>query len=409
MHGAGMGQHKGSDDMVTNRVRKLLSILVAGGAVIAATPGNALTINLTDIGGVAGSPADYGFRIAAKYWESVLTSNATVNFNVGFAPLGPGILGGTSSNLVTYVPIDDYKALLASSASNNGVDQAALAHLPATSANGSVNVTVPDYFNSATQEGVAVSGSRQAPDGAAISNTIAVSTANYKALLNDASAGVNVVDAQIQFSSTFAFDFDPTDGIAAGKYDFIGVAVHEMGHALGFLSGAQDFDYSVGDGFPVDDYWWGYAADLFRYSADGKLDWTFGTDSYFSLDGGANPFMNGYFSTGDINGDGWQASHWKTPASGGCTDIIGIMNPYICSAFTDSTTALDISLLDAIGWNTNVDAMNDPRYKFSTAQMYAAFRSGVPEPATWAEMTIGFGFAGAAIRRRRKLTKQALA
>lgn len=40
----------------------------------------------------------------------------------------------------------------------------------------------------------------------------------------------------IGFNSAFNFDFDPTDGIAAGKLDFDSVAVHEIGHALGFTS-----------------------------------------------------------------------------------------------------------------------------------------------------------------------------
>ena len=35
-------------------------------------------------------------------------------------------------------------------------------------------------------------------------------------------------DAEIQFSTTFAFDFNPFDGVSAGQYDFIGVAIHEI-------------------------------------------------------------------------------------------------------------------------------------------------------------------------------------
>ena len=173
-----------------------------------------------------------------------------------------------------------------------------------------------------------------------------------------------------------------------------------MGHALGFLSGADDFDYSVGDGFPADDYWWGYGLDMFRYSARGVLDWTFGTDSYFSIDGGATQF-NGRsgFSTGENYGDGWQASHWKTPSAPPfCTDLIGIMNPYICSATSDSVTGTDLALFDAIGWNPNVDVIANPTYAFDTSQMYSAF---VPEPAQWALMLSGFGVLGGALRRRK--------
>ena len=380
--------------MLTARHMKLAmaTALLAG----AAGPASALTINLIDNGGVAGSPARQGFGIAAKYWESVLTSTATVNFNVSFAPLGPGILGQTGSTLFTYVPIDTYYSLLGAN-SNSTLDGIAVANLAPLSPTGSVTVTVPDYFDPLTKDGVAASGSRIGPDDTALSNSIALSSANVKALLGGGFEGV--IDGDITFSSTFAFDFNPTNGITAGSYDFIGVAIHEMGHALGFLSGAQDFDYSVGGGFPVDDFWWGYGLDMFRYSAPGVLDWTFATDSYFSIDGGVTPYAGGYWSTGEVNGDGWQASHWKVPATP-CQNFLGIMNPYICNGVGDSVTALDVAALDAIGWNTNIDVIANPGYSFSTKQAYGAFAAAVPEPAAWALMIAGFGMVGSALRRR---------
>ena len=353
------------------------------------------TINLIDIGGVTGTQAEQGFKIAAKYWESVLTNNAVLNFRVGYSALGPGILGSTGSNLATYVPVSAYYSLLGATG-NSSLDATAFANRPPLSGTDSLTVTVPNYFNPAATEGVAGSGSRIAPDGTAISSTIALSTANLKALTGGYEG---IVDAEIQFSSDFAFDFNPTDGISAGKYDFIGVAVHEMGHALGFISGADDFNYSVGGGFQTDDYWWGYGADMFRYSAPGVLDWTFGTDSYFSIDGGVTPYQDGYFSTGAVYGDGWQASHWKEPGTP-CVDFRGIMNPYICNGLTDSVEALDLALFDAIGWNTNIDVQANPRYEFSTAQMYAAF--AVPEPTGWMLMVAALGVLGGVMRRQRQ-------
>lgn len=384
-------------------------VLMVGSAIVSASffssQANALNIVLNDIGGVTGSQAEAGFAIAASYWESVISDNVTINFDVGFSNLGPGILGGTGTNLVEYVPISDYYSALAAHG-NSALDAAALANLAPLSANGSVSTILPAYRNATTKNGVATTGSRVGPDGKAITNTIAIASSTAKALGFSTSGA----DAEIQFSNTFAFDFDPTDGIGAGMYDFIGVAIHEMGHALGFISGVDDFDYSTGQSIPnIDNYWWGYALDLFRYSADGQLNWNFDTEAYFSIDGGANPFLgNANFSTGENNGDGWQASHWKAP--GGCTNFVGIMNPYICSALVDSITAQDLGVFDAIGWNLNLDVLANPTYDFTTAQVYQAYYAGaVPEPASWAMMIAGFGLAGAALRRRRRTVTVAFA
>lgn len=378
-----------------------LSLLAA--STLATTPANALVINLIDTGGVTGTQAELGFKIAARYWESVLTNNATLNFNVSFESLGPGILGGTSSSLRQFVPINTYYSLLNARSSGNTLDSTAVANLSPLSATGSVSAILPAYL--ANSDGVATSGTRLSPDGQAISNTMAISTANYKALLNNAGFGATSIDGEIAFSSTFAFDFDPTNGISAGTYDFIGVAVHEMGHALGFLSGADDFDYVAGDPdvTDIDDAWWAYAADMFRYSAPGKLDWNYGSDSYFSIDGGATAYRGAYFSTGETNGDGWQASHWKAP--GGCTNFEGVMNPYTCGGLRDEVTASDLALFDAIGWNTNQNTGANSTYTFNTAQMYQAFATTpVPEPTTWVMLMLGFGAIGGALRSRRTRT-----
>lgn len=382
---------------ITTIKHAVAAMLIAGAAAPAlAGP----IINLIDIGGVAGSPAEQGFRVAAKYWESVLTNDVVLNFNVGFAPLGPGVLGGTNSTLASYVPISAYYARLAATGTS-ALDAQAVANLSPLSNTGSVQVVVPDYYIPATGDGVAASGIRIAPDDTALSKTIALSSANVKALQG---GNTGMIDGRIQFSSTFAFDFNPTDGISAGKYDFIGVAVHEMGHALGFLSGADDFNYSVGSGFPTDDYWWGYGADMFRYSAPGVLDWTFNTNSYFSLDGGQTAYRNGFFSTGEDYGDGWQASHWKAPvAAPFCKDLLGVMNPYICRGGTGKVTGLDLALFDAIGWNLNVDVTSNPSYAYTTAQMYAA---AVPEPASWA-LFAGAAMMMAVARRRQRRTGSA--
>jgi len=394
---------------MANKVIGRLAVALATTTVLAA-PASALTINLNDIGGVTGSQAELGFAIAASYWEHAITSDTTVTFDVGFSALGDGILGGTETNIVQFVPISTYYDALGANA-QSALDATSVANLAPLSANGSVSVTVPNYRNQGQHTGIATNGGRTAPDGTAITSTIGVASSTAKALGIDLtpsglSSGSNA-DAEIQFSSTFAFDFDLTDGISSGEYDFIGVAIHEMGHALGFLSGADDFDYLAGNasnGVPVDSYWWGYAADLFRYTGDGQLNWRFNQPAYFSVDGGETAFLgDAYYSTGENHGDGWQASHWKAP--GTCNNLVGIMNPYTCDGVGDIITAEDLGLFDAIGWNVGVDVLANPDYAYTTADVYHAYfdnpQPGVPEPATWAMMIAGFGLAGASLRRRK--------
>ena len=50
------------------------------------------------------------------------------------------------------------------------------------------------------------------------------------------------IDATITFNSSVSFDFDPSDGITPGTTDIIGVATHEIGHAMGFVSGVDTVD-----------------------------------------------------------------------------------------------------------------------------------------------------------------------
>lgn len=375
---------------------------VAAAALASAAPAGAVTIILHDLGGpaaVTGTAAELGFRIAAGYWESVLTNDATIELNVGYGGLPPGVLGSTGSSLLTFVSISDYYGALAATGTS-ALDAMALANLSPLSPTGSVNVLVPEYTSPGLGIDVA-GGKRTAPDGLEISNTMALSTANVKALVGDIGP---VIDGEIQFSNMFMFDFDPTDGITAGSFDFIGVAIHEIGHALGFISGADDFDFFDGFDGPVDDAWWGYGLDMFRYSAPGQLDWTPDTPSYFSIDGGATPLFDGYFSTGVFTGDGNQASHWKEPDQATpCLNFRGIMNPYICGGVGDSVTALDLALFDAIGWNLNVDVLANPGYDVSTADIYRELYIQVPEPGAWLLMLAGFGLMGSALRRRRTL------
>jgi CSLREA domain-containing protein len=129
----------------------------------------------------------------------------------------------------------------------------------------------------------------------------------------------------IGFNSNKSFDFNPDDGIDPNKLDFVGVAVHEIGHALGFYSlvGWREQDPQAPVAVSV--------LDLFRFRPGVTLA-TFSTAQRILSSGGEHVFFAGPpalpLSTGrpdGSGGDGRQASHWKDDALTG--QYIGIMDP----------------------------------------------------------------------------------
>jgi hypothetical protein len=408
--------------MTTIWKRALASALCVSasiGGLVVAQPASALAIVLNNLGGVTqGTNAYLGFSAAARYWESVLTNDVTVNFNVAFTSLGTNangavILGSTQSTQYSVPTLGIYQRLEAFG--NSALDAVAVDNLSPLSALGGVTVMTPGYVNDTTKVGLDLTKSVLDNDNSANNTRTVATAANLKAL--SAYLLPTGPDGTIRFSSDVNFDFNPTDGVSAGSSDFIGVAIHEMGHALGFISGVDTYDVygcprgpgcaanttsaSNSNTINFNGSAIGTTLDLFRYSADGMLDWRPNVDSYFSIDGGATEFLgNSNESTGAYHGDRAQASHWD--ANGTCSNFIGIMNPYLCSGAGGVVTAQDLGAFDAIGWNLNVDALANPGYTYTSAQAYTA---AVPEPATWAMMIAGFGVAGGALRRSRRTTR----
>lgn len=401
---------------------KLLRVTAAAVALLSSVQAQAVTFILNDTGGAAqGTLARRGFDIATAYWSSVLTDNISINLNVGFSTLGATVLGSTGSARSLLSMQQTYNALSADRTS--ALDTMAVANLQplgtSTSVQGAGAVSViANGFNNGTNatNGYTDLSTRLDNDGSVNNSTTAVTKASAKALglttdVNGAAINYASADGAITFNNLFAFDFDPSDGITANTFDFIGVAIHEIGHALGFVSGVDTVDARTAPGqtataslTSLEGFVVMSQLDLFRYSSAGNLDWSTQNTPYFSIDGGATQlFGDSRFSTGVTNGDSRQASHWKDSASG--VPQLGILDPTSGRGQMQEITALDLAAYDAIGYNVNFDVLGNSNYRFTTADVYRTLAPPVPEPATWAMMLVGFGTIGASIRYRRRETK----
>lgn len=334
------------------KIRTLAFVLACG----ATASSFALNFNFTDTGN---SQANAAFAAAGARWSAIFNDNITINVHSGFASLGSGILGSTGSNFTSKSYSSFRSALDADKTSAD--DNTAVSNLETGSSY--------SYYTNYTSNNPNGSGSFTAYQKTGTS--VEMTTANAKAL-GLFTGQASDTDAGITFSSNFSWDFDPSDGITSGTYDFVGIAAHEIGHALGFISNVDDLDNTNGgssDGsFKLE------PLDMFRYSAVGNGNnrsfMAGGIAAQFSIDNGAT--MGANFSTGVRHGDGRQASHWKDNLG------LGIMDPTAGSGELLSISQNDIRAFDSIGYNL----------------------ASVPEPTSM--VMLGLGLAGLAARKRRK-------
>jgi len=300
---------------------------------------------------------------AGDILSGFIATPVTLKYTLDYAPdtLPPSALAAAFSTYTTKHAYPTVKsALLATGASP--VDAVAHSHLPGGPFVGFRRNDVYDF----TPPGGEIFVD---DDGSTNNSLFDLSFSNAKALgLIGPHVGGDGADGTIKINSA-PFDFDHTDGITDGTFDFTGVMLHELVHAMGFVSGADTMVTMFpvfGMPSPIDPDTVAMLTmmDLFRYSFVSSsmglrdlslpIPGTTGPDMlrFFSLDG-STPME--FHSLGVYSGfgDGFGAGHWAMDGE------FGLMDPSLAMEFalTDEWLALfkmglpmDMVALDAIGW-----------------------------------------------------------
>jgi Ca2+-binding RTX toxin-like protein len=265
--------------------------------------GHGLQINLIYDNSVYSAPAGFkaAVQAAVQFFETMFTSNVTINIGVGWGEVGghaldTDALAESQANYVTGLSYQDIRSALAAADSGSPAAAAAVAGLPAGDPTGGAAFGVTD--------------------------------AEAKAL-GLYSGSPSAIDGYIGLSSSDPFAFPPGDRAAPGAFDGIAAIEHEISEVLGrMIFASQPIGGSAAD-VPLD---------LFRYSAPGVHTFQPGP-AFLSLDG-SQPLDT--FNDGTQGGDD---GDWAGGAQADAFDAFG--HPGVEA----NLSLADMRVMDLLGFN----------------------------------------------------------
>ena len=183
--------------------------------------------------------------------------------------------------------------------------------------------------------------------------TFLVSRGLAKALGNIPSDATN--DGTFTFGTTHAYTYEPANRAVPGRFDFIGVALHEITEIMGRVA---RLNQTGNCNRPYD---------VFRFLGAGTQSLIF-TDSnvYFSVNGGVTNLKNF-----NANGNGGDLGDWAS----GSNDAF---NAFSDSGVENNLTSVDVRVMDVIGWDLTHPPFFMGEVPLSNGVYYLQFPNGTP-------------------------------
>ncbi len=314
-----------------------------------------VTFNFTFDPGITIQQA-LGFEIAGRIWSRYLSDPVTLNVHVGVSSnLPPNVIGGALPGILANA---SYGSVI-----NSGLRQ--------DQKSNDDRLAYQNAFNTGDKVtvGYVVPLIDRQQGFWSDSTTMNITRANAKAI--GAIAATNTaLDGAIAMgtlaNSAFHWNYDYTRSRTAptGSLDFLSVAIHELGHIMGFISGVDlsGWNFTQFNSYSIPSNVQQHLQertryitplDRLRYSTTSTLDTndlSYGTrsgDKFFALGRGTTrlaDFAMGKNASGA--GDGYQASHWEERST-----PVGIMDPALASRERGSVSNLDLRAFDVIGWD----------------------------------------------------------